>query len=194
MCGNSGETGCCEQSLFVDTRGCDQHQQHQQFSHTHLLGQVNTMKQNVSNVMAGIIFLMLSLTFTCAYTAPIMARVVNVMHGMKNGSYTMPITSKKAKMGLSILITWYTPSVNPASANSCDNVCAFPTRYADAVVVLTIQINMIDMPMINCNMSDSVKSIVFMVILYTESTVNSSGNMPHGVFQWQHDGAKIQRG
>lgn len=104
------------------TRGHQQDAQHDQSDHIHLLGHVNTTKQNTSNVMAGIIFLMLSFTLTCAYTAPIMASVVNVMQGMKNGSYTMPITSRNAKMGLSTLITMYTPWVNPASANSSDNV------------------------------------------------------------------------
>ena len=158
--------------LVVDVcGGVTTHAQHQndiyQFVHTHLLGQVNTMKQNTSRVTAGNIFLMLSPTFIWAATAPIMARVVNTMQGMKNGSYTMPITSKNANIGLSILIIWYTPSVNPASVNSCDSVWASPTRYEDATVVLKIHITMMDIPITSCNTSDNVKSITFMVILYT---------------------------
>ena len=151
--------------------------------HVHLLGHVNTMKQKINSVTAGTIFLISSFTFTCAYTAPIIANVVKLIQGMKNGSYTMPITNKKANIGLSILITWYTPSVKPASVNSSDNVWASPTRYADDTVVLKIQITMMDTPITSCSMSENVKSITFMFILYTVSTTNSRVNMPHGMFQ-----------
>ena len=111
----------------------------------------NTNKQNVNNVAAGNVFVILSLACICIPIAPTIKIVVHITLGSASGLYSTLRINMKAIVGLNTFKILYIQSGSPASDISPCNVVALPTLYFVGILDLNNHTTSIDTPVDICN-------------------------------------------